>query len=74
MQAWILWQRIRKSVEKWTTCPPGYRRWRVRFGASGYVLLYRVFSDSIVILSVKHGLERDFPGIAAIREQTTNPD
>ena len=54
--------------------PPGYRRWWVRFGASGYVLLYRVFSDSIVILSVKHGLERDFPGIAAIREQATNPD
>ena len=54
--------------------PPGYRRWWVRFGASGYVLLYRVFSDSIVILSVKHGLERDFPGIAAIREQAPKPD
>ena len=54
--------------------PPGYRRWFVRFGAGGYILLYRVYSDSIAILSVKHSLERDFPGILGIRAQAADDD
>ena len=54
--------------------PPGYRRWFVRFGAGGYILLYRLYSDGISILSVKHSLEQDFPGISTIRTRAADED
>lgn len=52
--------------------PDGYRRWFVRFGAGGYSLLYRTHGGVLAILSIKHSLEREYPGINAIRSQASN--
>lgn len=54
--------------------PEGYRRWFVRFGAGGYSILYRTHGDILAILSVKHSLEREYPGIDEIREQIENDE
>jgi plasmid stabilization system protein ParE len=39
----------------------GLREWPIRFGAYGYVALYRSAGERVVILAVRHGLELDFP-------------
>lgn len=36
---------------------PEYREWLVAFGDSGYVVLYRLAGDEVVILSVRHQRE-----------------
>ena len=36
---------------------PQYREWLVEFGDSGYVLLYRLAADDVVILAVRHQRE-----------------
>ena len=36
---------------------PSYREWIVRFGDSGYVVLYRISDDLVVILAVRHQKE-----------------
>lgn len=37
-----------------------YREWPIRFGAAGYVALYRVEGDAITILRVRHMREQGF--------------
>ncbi|MDE2594205.1 MAG: type II toxin-antitoxin system RelE/ParE family toxin [Burkholderiales bacterium] len=36
---------------------PEYREWLVAFGDSGYVVLYRLAGDEVVILAVRHQRE-----------------
>ena len=52
--------------------PESYRWWFVKFGAGGYQILYRSSPYGVDILSVKHSLEREYPGIDEIREQIDN--
>ena len=49
--------------------PRGYKKGPISYGASGYDALYRFDDDSVTILALKHGKERDFPRMADIREQ-----
>jgi plasmid stabilization system protein ParE len=39
---------------------PDIRHCRVKFGKYGYAVLYRVYPDEAVVLSIKAGLEIDF--------------
>jgi plasmid stabilization system protein ParE len=39
---------------------PEFREWIVRFGASGYVVMYRVDDDLAIILAVRHQREAGF--------------
>jgi plasmid stabilization system protein ParE len=39
---------------------PEFREWIVRFGASGYLVLYRVEADLAIILAVRHQKEAGF--------------
>jgi plasmid stabilization system protein ParE len=34
-----------------------FREWVIAFGASGYVVLYRLEADAVVLLAVRHGRE-----------------
>lgn len=34
-----------------------YREWQIDFGDSGYVVRYRVVSDAVIILAVRHQKE-----------------
>jgi plasmid stabilization system protein ParE len=36
---------------------PAFREWVIAFGASGYVVLYRLEADRVVLLAVRHGRE-----------------
>jgi plasmid stabilization system protein ParE len=36
---------------------PAYREWLIRFGQSGYLVLYRLDGDAVVLLAVRHALE-----------------
>jgi plasmid stabilization system protein ParE len=36
---------------------PEYREWQIDFGDSGYVVLYRLAVDAVVILAVRHQRE-----------------
>jgi plasmid stabilization system protein ParE len=40
--------------------PEGYREWFISFGKSGYVVLYRLLEDHVVIQAVRHGRESDY--------------
>ena len=40
--------------------PGGYREWPIRYGAAGYVMLYRPFEDDVVILALRHMREAGF--------------
>ena len=42
--------------------PPGSRTWFVPFGSVGYSLLYSTDGEEILLLSVKHGLQLEYPG------------
>jgi plasmid stabilization system protein ParE len=39
---------------------PEFREWIVRFGVTGYVVLYRVEDDLAIILAVRHQREAGF--------------
>lgn len=39
---------------------PSYREWPIRFGSSGYVVLYRIENDAVTILAVRHQRETDW--------------
>lgn len=39
---------------------PSYREWPVRFGSSGYVVLYRIENEAVTILAVRHQRETDW--------------
>jgi plasmid stabilization system protein ParE len=34
--------------------PQGYREWLIGFGESGYVALYQLRGDAVVILAIRH--------------------
>jgi plasmid stabilization system protein ParE len=36
---------------------PAFREWVIAFGASGYVVLYRLEAERAVLLAVRHGRE-----------------
>jgi len=36
---------------------PAFREWLIAFGASGYVVLYRLEASQVVLLAVRHGRE-----------------
>lgn len=36
---------------------PEFREWVIAFGASGYVVLYRIEAGLVVVLAVRHGRE-----------------
>ena len=40
--------------------PPEFREWFVRFGDSGYVVLYRYDGHAVAILAVRHGQEAGY--------------
>jgi len=40
---------------------PSYRRWIVRFGSHGYVLIYRIDQDALTLLSLHHQKELQTP-------------
>ncbi len=39
---------------------PEYREWLIRFGQSGYVVLYRIDQGNVVLLAVRHGRETGY--------------
>lgn len=49
--------------------PKGYKKWPISYGANGYVALYRFDEESVTILSLKQGKERDFPRMKSITRQ-----
>jgi plasmid stabilization system protein ParE len=40
-----------------TDMEPEYREWLIDFGDSGYVAMYRLAGDRVVILAVRHQRE-----------------
>ena len=40
--------------------PGDFREWIIRFGSSGYVVLYRPDNDAIVLLAIRHGREAGY--------------
>ena len=40
--------------------PPEFREWPMDFGTSGYVALYRVAGQRVVVLAVRHAREFDY--------------
>lgn len=40
--------------------PPGFREWPIPFGASGYLVRYRVQDDRVVVLAVRHQREAGY--------------
>lgn len=48
--------------------PPGSRTWFVPFGAAGYSLLYATDGEVILVLSVKHNFQREYPGYGEMSE------
>ena len=40
--------------------PPEFREWLIPFGDSGYVMLYRIDGDLVVILAVRHAREAGY--------------
>ncbi len=48
--------RIGRPVET----EPEYREWLIRFGASVYVVLYRVDDRVIALLAIRHGREAGY--------------
>lgn len=57
---------ILENVDRLATFPemghlwqpdPDFREWPVRFGATGYVVRYRLFHDQVIIVRIWSGLE-----------------
>jgi plasmid stabilization system protein ParE len=46
------------TIVEWL--PDGYREWYIRFGGSGYVVLYRYLGEEIVIQAIRHGRESGY--------------
>lgn len=58
---------IRESFDSLTEFPAGgrffndeYREWPVPFGKQGYLILYRIEPDVVVIVAVKHQREAGY--------------
>lgn len=41
---------------------PEFREWLIPFGQSGYLVLYRLDGEDVVLLAVRHGREVGFGG------------
>lgn len=41
---------------------PEFREWLIPFGQSGYLVLYRLDGQDVVLLAVRHGREAGFGG------------
>lgn len=39
---------------------PEYREWLIPFGQGGYLVLYRIDGEAVVLLSIRHGREAGF--------------
>lgn len=39
---------------------PEYREWLVPFGQGGYLVLYRLDGDTVVLLAIRHGREAGY--------------
>jgi plasmid stabilization system protein ParE len=39
---------------------PEYREWLIPFGQGGYLVLYRIDADAVVLLAVRHGREAGY--------------
>jgi plasmid stabilization system protein ParE len=39
---------------------PGFHEWLIRFGQSGYLVLYRVDGETVVLLAIRHALEAGY--------------
>ncbi len=42
--------------------PSEYREWPISFGSYGYMALYRLDGERVVLLAVRHGRELDYGG------------
>ena len=40
---------------------PDFREWRIPFGKSGYLVLYRLDKEDAVLLALRHGREAGYP-------------
>jgi addiction module RelE/StbE family toxin len=38
----------------------GFREWRIDFGIDGYLVLYRVEPDTVVLVNVRHAREESY--------------
>lgn len=45
--------------------PNGFREWVIDFGDSGYVIRYRIDSDAVTILAVRH--QKEMGGLPNVR-------
>ena len=41
--------------------PVGYHEWFIPFGKSGYLVLYRLFEDQVVVQALRHARESGYP-------------
>jgi plasmid stabilization system protein ParE len=39
---------------------PEYREWLIPFGQGGYLVLYRLDGDAVILLAIRHGREAGF--------------
>ncbi len=39
---------------------PDYREWLIPFGQAGYLVLYRLDGDCVVLLAIRHGREAGY--------------
>lgn len=39
---------------------PEYREWLIPFGQSGYLVLYRIEAEAVILLAIRHGREAGY--------------
>ena len=39
---------------------PDYREWLISFGQSGYLVLYRIDAEAVILLALRHGREAGY--------------
>lgn len=42
---------------------PEYREWPIDFGSAGYVILYRLDGEAVVVLAIRHQKEAGYPDL-----------
>ena len=50
------------QIGRAVTDTPEYREWPIDFGSYGYLALYRLDGDDVVLLAIRHGRELDYGG------------
>ncbi|PSJ81228.1 type II toxin-antitoxin system RelE/ParE family toxin [Neisseria iguanae] len=63
-------QTIRETLNKLAAFPAGgrffdddYREWPVPFGNWGYLVLYRIEPEAVIIVAIKHQRESAYSGV-----------